>query len=116
MPTPRGYKHRKLSRVASCAAGSFRRVKSGKALVTVCCPRGKWKRGHCTVGMRAVGLDKPKKFGAPNTPSENRRREEWDSALRKTFKDEKAERRFWTKLRARHDAERWREEEQEREK
>lgn len=69
MPIPKGYSHKKLGSSRSCAAGSFRRVRSGKALVTVCCPKGKWKRGRCTVGTRAVGLDKPRGFGGTTTPN-----------------------------------------------
>lgn len=57
MPVPRGYKHRTLSDSRLCAPKSFRRIRSGKALVTVCCPRGKFKSGRCKVGTRAVGLD-----------------------------------------------------------
>lgn len=63
MPIPKGYKHKKLGKSSSCAAGSFRRVRSGKALVTVCCPKGKWKGERCRVGMKAIGLDKPRGFG-----------------------------------------------------
>lgn len=57
MPTPKGYRHKKLGSARACAAGSFRRVRSGKALVTVCCPRGRWARKRCKVGMKAIGLD-----------------------------------------------------------
>lgn len=61
MPTSKGYSHKKLGKSSSCAAGSFRRVRSGKALVTVCCPKGKWSKSteRCRVGMKAIGLDRP---------------------------------------------------------
>jgi hypothetical protein len=32
---------------------SFRWKKRGRVAVLVACPRGKWKRGRCAVGMRA---------------------------------------------------------------
>jgi hypothetical protein len=40
---------------SKCARGSFRVVKSGKALITICCPKGPrhWVRGKCLVGTRA---------------------------------------------------------------
>lgn len=63
MPTPKGFKHKKIGKSSFCAVGSFRRVKSGKTLVTVCCPKGKWSGKSCRVGMRAIGLDKPRGFG-----------------------------------------------------
>lgn len=66
MPVPKGYKHKKLASAKSCAAGSFRRVKRGGVLVTVCCPRGKWKGGSCKVGMKAIGIDK--RFGEDFPP------------------------------------------------
>jgi hypothetical protein len=44
-----------------CAKGSFRtkRVGSKKAKVVVCCPRGKWRKGRCSVGMKAQTLLRP---------------------------------------------------------
>ena len=64
MPTPKGYRHKKLGASGACAKDSFRRVRSGSALVTVCCPKGQWaKHGRCKVSMRAVGLDNPKRKG-----------------------------------------------------
>ncbi len=62
MPVPKGYRHRKLGFAArSCDPRSFRRIRSGKALVTICCPRGEWmpRKHRCKVGTRATGLDKP---------------------------------------------------------
>lgn len=37
-----------------CDPKSIRTVKSGKARVLVCCPKKKWKGGHCIVGTRAI--------------------------------------------------------------
>jgi hypothetical protein len=69
MPVSKKYRHKKLASRASCAAGSFRRVKSGKALITVCCPRGKWHGSRCSVGMKAIGLDvKKRRFGEDFPP------------------------------------------------
>lgn len=70
MPGSKRYRHRKLASAKACAVGSFRRVKSGKALVTVCCPRGKWdaKAKRCRVGMRGVGVDVPR-FNGVTTPN-----------------------------------------------
>lgn len=39
-----------------CAKGSFRTVKRGATRIVVCCPRGKWRGGRCTVGMRAQSI------------------------------------------------------------
>ena len=63
MPVPRGYKHTKLGARSSCASGSFRRIKAGHALLTICCPRGYWNKRtkRCRVGTRAIGIDKPKR-------------------------------------------------------
>lgn len=65
MPVPKGYKHKKGGSKRACAAGSFRRVRSGKALITVCCPKGKWssKSKRCKVGTHAIGIDQLKSFG-----------------------------------------------------
>lgn len=62
MPAPKGWKRKKLAdwrRV--CAKGSMRTVKSGKARIFVCCPKGAWdsKRKRCKIGTRAVSIDKP---------------------------------------------------------
>lgn len=67
MPLPRGYKRKKLRNWRTfCAKGSIRTVKSGKARVLVCCPRGRWKprAQRCKVGTRAIAIDRPKGFGA----------------------------------------------------
>ena len=42
-----------------CARGSLRTVTRGRNRVVVCCPRGKFKRGHCTVGTRAQTILRP---------------------------------------------------------
>ncbi len=63
MPVPKGWKRKRLGdwkRV--CARGSIRTVKSGKARVLVCCPKGKrTRRGRCKVGLRAVSVDTPRR-------------------------------------------------------
>jgi len=61
MPVPKGYRHKKLGSRASCAKGSFRRIRSGRALLTICCPKGHWKRKRCNTGTRAIGEDKPRR-------------------------------------------------------
>lgn len=58
---------------------------------------------HLRENQRAYGM-------VEDTPGEKRRRQEWEDAMHNTFRDEKAELRFWTKLKKRHDAERWAEE------
>ena len=30
--------------------------KSGKAIITICCPKGKFTNGRCTVGTRALKM------------------------------------------------------------
>jgi len=42
-----------------CAPGSTRTVKRGKNRIVVCCPKGRFKRGRCTVGMRAQSILRP---------------------------------------------------------
>lgn len=42
---------------------SFRWKTSGKARVLVACPKGHWRRGRCTVGLRAYKLLTPPKAG-----------------------------------------------------
>jgi hypothetical protein len=48
----------------ACAVGSFRakKTKSG-ALLTFCCPKGKWnrKRKRCRVGMKLQSMARPRK-------------------------------------------------------
>lgn len=44
-----------------CAKGSFRTITRGKVKLVVCCPRGKWRRGRCTVGTRAQSILKPRR-------------------------------------------------------
>ena len=55
--------------------------------------------------------ENPKAYGGryDDLPGENRRRQEWDEALTKTFRDRVAEQRFFDKLRKRHEAEQWKE-------
>ena len=38
---------------------SFRRIRRGKSLITVACPRGKFKGGVCQVGMQAQSIWRP---------------------------------------------------------
>ena len=56
MPVPKGFRETKF-RGVRCAKGSHRvKVLSKNLRLIVCCPAGPghWKRGRCTVGMRAV--------------------------------------------------------------
>ena len=61
MPVPRGYRRKKIASKRGCARGSFRRIRSGKALLTVCCPKGKYRKGRCRVGTHAISVDKPRR-------------------------------------------------------
>jgi hypothetical protein len=36
--------------------GSCFEKKSGKAVITICCPKGKFAHGRCTVGTRALKM------------------------------------------------------------
>jgi len=76
MPAPKGYRRRKIANWKRvCAPGSIRTVKSGKARVLVCCPKGKRKRnGRCKVGMSAVSLDVPR-FGSLRSDTKKEHRE-----------------------------------------
>ena len=42
-----------------CAKGSTRTVKRGSTRIVVCCPKGKYTRGRCRVGMRAQSILRP---------------------------------------------------------
>jgi len=44
---------------SKCAKGSTRTVKRGAARIVVCCPKGKFRRGRCTVGMHAQSILRP---------------------------------------------------------
>ena len=77
MPIPKGWKRKKIANWKRvCAAGSLRTVRSGKARVLVCCPKGKWKprAGRCKVGTRAVSVDTPRggAFGAIGSRTRDR--------------------------------------------
>jgi hypothetical protein len=63
MPISKGMKRKRLKNWRRfCAKGSIRTVKSGKAHVLVCCPKGKWKKRsqRCKVGTRVVSIDTPR--------------------------------------------------------
>lgn len=61
MPVSKGWKRKKLASWRKvCDPRSLRTVKSGKAKILVCCPKGKWSRSRCKVGTRAVSIDKPR--------------------------------------------------------
>ncbi len=55
---------------STCARGSIRTVKRGRVAVRVCCPKGPghWKRGRCTVGLRAYEVGTPKLAGGVTIP------------------------------------------------
>lgn len=52
----KNYVRRRKRSPKSCAKGSFRTVRSGRGTIVVCCPKGKFKRGRCSVGMRAQSV------------------------------------------------------------
>lgn len=39
-----------------CAKGSFRTITRGKVKLVICCPKGRWRRGRCSVGTRAQSI------------------------------------------------------------
>ncbi len=45
---------------SNCAPGSTRTVKSGRARVITCCPRGHYRRGRCLVAIKAQSILRPK--------------------------------------------------------
>lgn len=47
---------------SACARGSFRTIKSGKARIVICCPKGKWnkKTQRCRVGTTAQSVLRPR--------------------------------------------------------
>ena len=45
---------RKVKNISKkCARGSFRTIRRGKKRIVICCPKGKFKDGRCTVGTKA---------------------------------------------------------------
>lgn len=44
-----------------CDRNSFRTLKRGRSQLIVCCPKGKWKRGRCSVGMKLQSIVKTRK-------------------------------------------------------
>jgi hypothetical protein len=52
-----------------CAKGSIRSKRSGRVLVVICCPKGKWsaRTSRCKVGTTAVALRWPKGRKAPRS-------------------------------------------------
>lgn len=59
------YCHRRLKSKKKFDKRSFRTKRSGKALVRLACPRGKWHAGteRCRVPMQAQAILVPKKRG-----------------------------------------------------
>ena len=58
------YRHSRLKSKSRYDKRSFRTIKIGKhgKLLRVGCPKGRWKRGRCSVGMKAQGLLTPKRY------------------------------------------------------
>lgn len=57
----KGYRTKRLMAKRACARGSFRTKKlSARTRLIVCCPRGKWSRKHCRVGMKGYEVLKRK--------------------------------------------------------
>lgn len=111
MPVSKGYRRKRLVKNwrRYCTKGSIRTLKRGKTRILICRPKGSKK-------TRAISIDRPTvRFG--ELPGETRRRDEWENAVKnKTFKDEKAEIRFWKKLREKHDRDRFLEEQEDRDR
>ena len=59
------YRSCKRAREGQFDPRSFRLIARGrsrrKTWILVACPKGKWKRGRCSVGTRAVRIDRPAK-------------------------------------------------------
>ena len=96
MPISKGWKRKKLANWRRvCAKGSIRRVRSGKAVVLVCCPKGKFGRsGRCKVGMRAVSIDTPR-FGSLATDTRKEHREHPWTTMAQARRIARDHRRKW---------------------
>ena len=55
-----------------CAKGSHRTLRRGNVRVLICCPRGRWKGGSCSVGTRAKEILYP--IGSRKCPAACRRK------------------------------------------
>ncbi len=53
-------RHRQFA-PAKCAKKSFRTIHRGDVKMIVCCPRRKFVRGACRVGMRVQSILQPRK-------------------------------------------------------
>lgn len=57
----RNFKRERRYAPSACAKGSFRAKKTKNGtLLTFCCPRQKWKRGRCAVGMKLQSVGRPR--------------------------------------------------------
>jgi hypothetical protein len=63
--TTANWKWKPIKSKASCDRESFRVIKVGKGarrkLLRVCCPKGKFNRGVCSVGMKLQSIAKPRR-------------------------------------------------------
>lgn len=68
--------HKKLKAAHAFARKSFRTIRIGKhgKLMRVGCAKGKYKRGRCSVGMRAQGLLTPKYVGIARASKKPKRK------------------------------------------
>lgn len=63
--TTKSWKWKPVRGKGSCDRKSFRVIKVGRGarrrLLRVCCPRGKFKRGVCSVGMKLQSIASPRR-------------------------------------------------------
>jgi len=57
------YLHKRMKSARKFAKKSFRTIRIGKhgKLLRVACPKGRYKSGRCSVGMKAQGMLVPRK-------------------------------------------------------
>lgn len=55
------YKHRRVRRMSYFDRRSIRTIRRGKKRILVGCPKGRYKRGRCRAGTRALSVLTPKR-------------------------------------------------------
>jgi len=58
--TTRNWKWKESRKASYCARDSIRTIKRGKGkravLIRVCCPKGKYRGGRCSRGMKSIAV------------------------------------------------------------
>lgn len=57
----KGYIRERQMMPAKCAKKSFRTIQRRDLKLVVCCPKGKFSRGACRVGMRVQSILRPRR-------------------------------------------------------